>query len=272
MSQGNGAGGSRRGGAWGRLVSAMFSSNPVNKGMSGQAASTRRFPQIDNPLLVGAAGLGALAVGATVRTLRPGRRGGRAERFRVLLARAALRGNQGPDSLLAPDDIAVEVHEAFGKPILVSVDVRLRAERVVAVLGLQGEGAGLGAGPDGGPLESAARAAHGVDRARDLVPRATLVDLLTRIVEAAWDNPEIAPVAVRGRVLLVPESGAGRGRTAMRAEAGTTGAHADGEAIDARTPLVIVGMEDLGFVDETARPSDLFDKFGAPDSDPSWRP
>lgn len=295
MSQGKDAGGRGGAGTWGKLFAAMFTSTPVNKGMRGEAASTRRLPQIDNPVLVGAAGLGALAVGAAVKTLRPGRRGGRASRFRVLLARAALNGETGSGALLDPDDVCVEVHEAFGKPPLVSVDVKLRAERVRDVLAVDDEepaapeaASGSGESPDG-PLEEAARVEGRIAEIAGLMPRATLVDLLTRVVEAAWDNPEIAPVAVRGRVLLVPDEGetrtvgassvgstGGFGVSAPRSAGGVLhrgrgvdGSRYVGEPAGAR---ILVDMEDLGFVDETARPADLFDKFGAPSSDPSWRP
>lgn len=299
MTQGKDAGG-QGGGTWRRLMSAMFTSTLVNKGMSGEMAQTRRLPQIDNPVLVGAAGVGALAVGAAVRTLRPGRRGGRASRFRVLLARAALSGDHWPDALLAPDDVRVDVHEAFGKPSLVSVDVELRADHVLEVLGGEadlpfevagrsGEEVPAGTGPEGtgpesapageggpagegvpageGPLEEAAHDAEQIRRATDLLPGATVVDLLTRVVRAAWDNPEIAPVAVRGRILVcaggaTPAKGHHRG-------GGRPGARA---TVEGPPPEVLVDMRELGFVDETARPADLYEMFGAPASDPSWRP
>lgn len=263
MTQGKDAGGRRTASAWARLRAAMATTTPVNKGMSGEAASTRRLPQIDNPVLVGAAGLGALVVGAAVKTLRPGRRGGRDSRFRVLLARAALNGETGADALLAPDDVDVEVHEAFGKPPLVSVDVNLRADRVVDVLAIGEDGETGG----GGPLEASAIATSQAEKGRDLLPRATLVDLLTRVVQAAWDNPEIAPVAVRGRVLIV--AGGDGGTRDAHGDHAIEGTH---HVVDAPGAQVLVDMGDLGFVDETARPADLFDKFGAPASDPSWRP
>ena len=289
MSQGKDAGERGGVGTWGKLIAAMFTSTPVNKGMSGEAASTRRLPQIDNPVLVGAAGIGALAVGAAVKTLRPGRRGGRDSRFRVLLSRAALNGETGEAALLDPDDVCVEVHEAFGKPPLVSVDVNLRVGRVREVLAFDEEDpASAGAdhaGGDaaGGPLEEAAQAAGRIAEVAELMPRATLVDLLTRVVEAAWDNPEIAPVAVRGRVLLVPDDdGTKTGTGGAVDPAGAKGlggarprghgAEGSRRVVDGPGVRVLVDMEDLGFVDETARPSDLFDMFGAPASDPSWRP
>ncbi len=76
---------------------------------------------------------------------------------------------------------------------------------------------------------------------------------LDAITRATWNNPEITPVSVRARVLLAHD------------DAG------DLEAPGARTDTV-VDMSALGFADEIARPDELYDRYGAPECDPAWRP
>ncbi|MDN6566553.1 MAG: pyridine nucleotide-disulfide oxidoreductase [Actinomyces sp.] len=189
----------------GRAVcGARRGSIPVN---NGAARPSRRLPQIDNPVLVGVAGLGALGVGMALRSLRPSHRGGRSERIRRMVT-AAVEGDTAAhgDHGQVPS-VDVQVHEAFGKPPLVSIDVHLEQ-----------------------PL--AETVAH---------------DLLDRVARAAWDNPELAPVAVRGRLLAAGPAGA---------EPTTT----------------LADMTSLGYEDEIARPADLYARYGAPASDPRWRP
>jgi hypothetical protein len=178
---------------------------PVNKGSRG---APKRLPQIDNPVLIGVAGLGALGAGLALRSLRPTHRAGRSERIRMLVSDAVQRGVEvhGPET--APASVDVQVHEAFGKPPLVSIDVRM--ERTVD--------------------EEVAQ------------------DLLDRAVRAAWHNPELAPVAVRARVLLP--------------------VHKERDP----SAKVLVDMTALGCEDETARPADLYARYGSPASDPNWRP
>jgi hypothetical protein len=223
---------------------------PVNKGAAG-APGGRRLPQIDNPVIVGAVGLGLLGAGAAVRTLRPRGRRGREERFRQRIAEALARGRGVPEGGggaggpgaelgLSPEDLDVRVEESFGRPTLVSVDVRVGRE-------------GL------------ARAAGG---SAATLADAVLPDLLDRIARAAWDNPEVAPVAVRGRITL-DVAGGGGGDAAVAPGAG--GSEAPG-APAGGGPHVLADMTALGFPDEIARPGDLYDRYGAPDSDPAWRP
>ena len=76
------------------------------------------------------------------------------------------------------------------------------------------------------------------------------LDAITRVT---WNNDEMAPVSVRARVLLAHEEAD------------------DLEAPGAQTDTV-VDMSALGFADEIARPDELYDRYGAPDCDPTWRP
>lgn len=76
------------------------------------------------------------------------------------------------------------------------------------------------------------------------------LDAITRVT---WNNDEMAPVSVRARVLLAHDE------------------VDDLEAPGAQTDTV-VDMSALGFADEIARPDELYDRYGAPDCDPAWRP
>lgn len=85
---------------------------------------------------------------------------------------------------------------------------------------------------------------------------------LDAVTAAAWNNPEMAPVSVRARILL-----------------GRDGVHADDERSDGKhvgapgaQTEVVVDMTALGFEDEIARPDELYARYGAPDCDPAWRP
>ena len=76
---------------------------------------------------------------------------------------------------------------------------------------------------------------------------------LDAITRATWNNPEMVPVSVRARVLLAHDEAD------------------DLEAPGAQTDT-IVDMSALGFADEIARPDELYDRYDAPECDPSWRP
>ena len=201
----------------------MRVSTPVNKAASSGLRG--RLPQIAGPLMIGALGVGALGAGIAWRALSSTRGTGRTQRF-VDLATAALESDfplrsdeagAGEGAARAPRRVVhVEVGEGFGRPSLVSIDV------VVASSDFLSE------------HEAATRA----------------LDAITR---ATWNNPEMAPVSVRARVLLAHD------------EAG------DLEAPGAQTDT-IVDMSALGFADEIARPDELYDRYGAPECDPAWRP
>lgn len=201
----------------------MRVSTPVNKAASSGLRG--RLPQIAGPLMIGALGVGALGAGIAWRALSSTRGTGRTQRF-VDLATAALEsdfplrsdeGVAGAGEARSPRRVVhVEVGEGFGRPSLVSIDV------VVA------------------PSDALSE--------REVATRA--LDAITR---ATWNNPEMAPVSVRARVLVAHD------------EAG------DLEAPGAQTDTV-VDMSALGFADEIARPDELYDRYGAPECDPAWRP
>ena len=206
----------------------MRVSTPVNKAAS--AGLRGRLPQIAGPLMIGALGVGALGAGIAWRALSSTRSTGRTQRF-VDLATAALdsgfplrvdeagagEGVADEGAARAPRRVVhVEVGEGFGRPSLVSIDVVVASSDALS------------------EREAATRA----------------LDAITR---ATWNNPEMAPVSVRARVL---------------------GAHDDADDLEApgvQTDTV-VDMSALGFADEIARPDELYDRYGAPDCDPAWRP
>ena len=201
----------------------MRVSTPVNKAASSGLRG--RLPQIAGPLMIGALGVGALGAGIAWRALSSTRGTGRTQRF-VDLATAALdsgfplRSDEGvadEGAARVPRRVVhVEVGEGFGRPSLVSIDV------VVA------------------PSDALSE--------REVATRA--LDAITRVT---WNNPEMAPVSVRARVLAAHD------------EVG------DLEAPGAQTDTV-VDMSALGFADEIARPDELYDRYGAPECDPTWRP
>ena len=211
----------------------MRVSTPVNK--VAAAGLRGRLPQISGPLVIGALGVGAIGAGIAWRALASTRGTGRTQRF-VDLASAALEsrfptsGAEAPSSGLTREGgagkpgrarharraINVEVGEGFGRPSLVSIDVVVASSDALS------------------EREAATRA----------------LDAITR---ATWNNPEMAPVSVRARVLLAHD-----------------------EVDDLEAPGVqtdtVVDMSALGFADEIARPDELYDRYGAPECDPAWRP
>ena len=201
----------------------MRVSTPVNKAASSGLRG--RLPQIAGPLMIGALGVGALGAGIAWRALSSTRGTGRTQRF-VDLATAALdsgfplrvdEAGAGEGAARAPRRVVhVEVGEGFGRPSLVSIDVVVASSDELS------------------EREAATRA----------------LDAITR---ATWNNPEMAPVSVRARVLVAHDDAD------------------DLEAPGAQTDTV-VDMSALGFADEIARPDELYDRYGAPECDPAWRP
>lgn len=221
---------------WREVRRWMRVSTPVNKAGAGGVA--RRLPQLAGPLVIGALGVGAVGAGIAWRALASTRGGGRAQRFEDIVwsaideAGAGSRTVKGPRPGGAPLSasgagpgggkrkgarggaarVLVEVGEGFGRPSLVSADI------IVAD----------GGGGDGGA-----------------------VPMLDRVTRALWDNPEMAPVNVRARVLR------------------STGGELEEPGAQSEC---LADMTTLGFADEIARPDELFARYGAPASDPAWRP
>lgn len=245
------------GSSWQEILRWTQMSTPINKGTFSSA--TRKIPQIASPLVIGALGVGALGAGIAMQAMRPSKRSGRSSRFRALLLSSvdeALRARLEELAPSIPLEVSVEVGEGFGKPALVAFDIFL---------------------PKGGGVSPA-----------------ILSELLDVATKAVWDNPELAPVAIRGRIITSFDAPARKdagGSWAGRAcsdEAGPEPELADSASAAGPTSagseeevtkeggkagvFVLADMTVLGFLDETARPEDLFARYGSPASDPRWRP
>lgn len=177
-----------------------------------------------------------LAVKSFLGNVKPSPLPGREERMFSLVHQTITRS---PLLDLLPGSqefiLRLDVNEAFGKPLLVSFDVLL-------------------------PVTQEQRFTYSPQERLSL--RSLIIDHMERIVTAVWDNPEIAPVAVRGRILLAQEKGAGSSQIlSVRNRLGVPA----GERL-------VVDMRDLGYPDEIARVEDLFERLGPPASDPDFRP
>ena len=258
------------GSSWQEILRWTQMSTPINKGTFSSA--TRKIPQIASPLVIGALGVGALGAGIAMQAMRPSKRSGRSSRFRALLLSSvdeALRARLEELAPSIPLEVSVEVGEGFGKPALVAFDIFL---------------------PKGGGVSPA-----------------ILSELLDVATKAVWDNPELAPVAIRGRIITsfdaparedaggswagracsdeagaepeLPDSaGAAEGEPELADSGSTAGPTSAGSEEEVTKEggkagvLVLADMTVLGFLDETARPEDLFARYGSPASDPRWRP
>lgn len=212
----------------------MRVSTPVNKAASSGLRG--RLPQIAGPLMIGALGVGALGAGIAWRALSSTRGTGRTQRF-VDLATAALESG-----FPLRVDEAGDGEAGVGAEGVADEGVARAPRRVVHVE--VGEGFGR---PSLVSIDVVVSAADFLSQ-REAATRA--LDAVTRVT---WNNDEMAPVSVRARVLLAHD------------DAG------DLEAPGAQTDTV-VDMSALGFADEIARPDELYDRYGAPDCDPAWRP
>lgn len=211
----------------------MRVSTPVNKAASSGLRG--RLPQIAGPLMIGALGVGALGAGIAWRALSSTRGTGRTQRF-VDLATAALDSG-----------FPLRVDEAgAGEGVtgegVAGESVACAPRRVVHVE--VGEGFGR---PSLVSIDVVVSAADFLSE-HEAATRA--LDAITRVT---WNNDEMAPVSVRARVLLAHDEAD------------------DLEAPGAQTDTV-VDMSALGFADEIARPDELYDRYGAPECDPAWRP
>lgn len=213
----------------------MRVSTPVNKAASSGLRG--RLPQIAGPLMIGALGVGALGAGIAWRALSSTRGTGRTQRF-VDLATAALESG-----FPLREDEAGDGEAGTGADARVHADGAGRAPRRVVHVEV-GEGFGR---PSLVSIDVVVSAADFLSQ-REAATRA--LDAITRVT---WNNDEMAPVSVRARVLRA------------RDEAD------DLEAPGAQTDTV-VDMSALGFADEIARPDELYDRYGAPECDLTWRP
>lgn len=213
----------------------MRVSTPVNKAASSGLRG--RLPQIAGPLMIGALGVGALGAGIAWRALSSTRGTGRTQRF-VDLVTAALESG-----FPLRVDEAGDGEAGTGADARVHADGAVRAPRRVVHVEV-GEGFGR---PSLVSIDVVVSAADFLSE-REAATRA--LDAITRVT---WNNDEMAPVSVRARVLLAHDDAT------------------DLEAPGAQTDTV-VDMSALGFADEIARPDELYDRYGAPDCDPTWRP
>lgn len=272
---------------WREVRRWMRVSTPVNK--AGAGGATRRLPQLAGPLVIGALGVGAVGAGIAWRALATTRGGGLAQRFEAIVWSAIDEAGAGPRATGSgpqaggPHPGAAGPQPGAAGPHLGGGAHHGRGSR--ATKGPRSGGAPLsasGAGPGGGPLSASGGAGAGGGKrkgarggaARVLVEvgegfgRPSLVSadiivadggggdggavpMLDRVTRALWDNPEMAPVNVRARVLQ------------------STGGELEEPGAQSEC---LADMTTIGFADEIARPDELFARYGAPASDPAWRP
>ena len=219
----------------------MRVSTPVNKAASSGLRG--RLPQIAGPLMIGALGVGALGAGIAWRALSSTRGTGRTQRFVDLVTAALDSGFPLRVDEAGGGEAGVGADGAPGADARVHADGAGRAPRRVVHVEV-GEGFGR---PSLVSIDVVVSAADVLSQ-REAATRA--LDAITRVT---WNNDEMAPVSVRARVLLAHDDAT------------------DLEAPGAQTDTV-VDMSALGFADEIARPDELYDRYGAPDCDPAWRP
>ncbi len=135
--------------------------------------------------------------------------------------------------------VRLSIDEAFGKPLLVTVDLLFSdLDHVLADL----------------------------DEDEQHALRVLVSDVLDRVVRLLWDNPLVAPIAIRGRVLVLRAPGD------EGAESSDDPGRFQNHLQVLPGEVLVVDMQGLGFVDEIARSEDLFDRYGPAASDPTWRP
>jgi hypothetical protein len=186
-------------------------SNPINK---GGAQPPRRLPQINNKVTIAALTAGAYLVRKLGKQLAPRAHPGQTQRFEARIRRALASTPAGMEAgRMGGIKLNVSVNSSFGKPTLVSTDIILTPTQ-----------------------------AQVAERLGEKSP--LLGDALERIAQSIWDNPEVCPAAVRGRIC---ES-------------------------DSNSDITLLDMKSIGFGDEIARPEELYKRFGPPAGDPRWRP
>ena len=264
---------------WREVRRWMRVSTPVNKAGAGGVA--RRLPQLAGPLVIGALGVGAVGAGIAWRALASTRGGGRAQRFEDIVWSAIDEAGAGPRPTgsgpqAGGPDSAGGAHAGGGAQPVAAGPQRgggaHQGRRSRTAKGprpgnvpLSVSGAGVGGGKRKGARCGAARVLVEVGEGfgRPSLVSADIivadggggdggsVPMLDRVTRALWDNPEMAPVNVRARVLQ------------------STGGELEEPGAQSEC---LADMTTLGFADEIARPDELFARYGAPASDPAWRP
>ena len=191
-----------------------------------------RLPQIAGPLMIGALGVGAIGAGIAWRALASTRGTGRTQRFTDLVSSALEAAF--PETFI--DHAATSGSRA---PVEGAPGAPRRVVNVEV-----GEGFGRPS------LVSIDVVVSASDELAHVEAATRALDAITRVT---WNNDEMAPVSVRARVLLAHDDAS------------------DLEAPGAQSNTV-VDMSALGFADEIARPDELYDRYGAPEGDPAWRP
>lgn len=231
---------------------------PINKGMQ-ESRPRMRLPQINSPAIVGALSVVAAAGRAVMKNLQPHLPASRDQQIRQsllnILETATKAGALENLELL---DVRVSLREAFGKPTLISADLVVLALPPTPLPAPNS--APLPAPPQ---IQTVRISSTQTSMTPETPSEFFLRDLFARLVERLWDNPIVAPVAIRARVV-----------EEMR-EPGSAGQPGKDEIINqADTPATrtLLDMRDLGYQDEIGRPEDLYENYGAPAADPRWRP
>ena len=260
---------------------------PVNKVPANVDHENLRYlPEFTGKATIAALSVASAAVKKVLGNVKPTWVPGRTERFRQGLLEIVRESPTAQAlSQVTKVGVRVDVHESFGKPVLVSVDILLpdRNYRLTEVrklhheqmeedrrdrgedpsaYSLLSEDTGEPDGPaDFDPHVDLDPKLH-VDHEEQKTLAVLLSDLLERVVEGCWDNPEIAPVAVRGRVVAVHDHVSRAGEIKhVRHHVGVS-----------ESETLVLDMRDLGYHDEIGRVGDLYDRYGSPKSDPAWRP
>ena len=230
---------------WREVRRWMRVSTPVNKAGAGGVA--RRLPQLAGPLVIGALGVGAVGAGIAWRALATTRGGGRAQRFEDIVWSAIDEAGAGPRTTGSGPQA--------GGPDSAGGAHRGRRSRTAkgprpgsAPLPVSGAGPGGGKrkGARGGAARVLVEVGEGFGRpslvSADIIVAdgdggdGGAVPMLDRVTRALWDNPD--------------------------GELEEPGAQSE----------CLADMTTIGFADEIARPDELFARYGAPASDPAWRP
>lgn len=174
-----------------------------------------------------------------------------------------------------PVEVRLHLQEGFGKPLLVDVDLLLFIDQAAfdALLEAQRNVQKETAEQDTLASEKVAWDS-GPSTGRPAVV-GLLMDLFERVVIALWDNDQIAPVSIRGRMLAL-HGNPGDQDFLVPADhewfEGLTGLTESGTQVVPDGQALIFDMTDLGYEDEIARVLDLYERYGSPAFDPSWRP